>query len=89
LNEPPGQAEMHLLRAVQLYPDYADAHFELGLLYEDERQDAKAIEQYQLAIKLHSDLSKAHYRLGRLYQKSGQPELARKEFHAFEALEAK
>jgi len=89
LNQAPGQAEMHLLRAVQLNPAYADAHFELGLLYEDEKQDAKAIEQYQLAIKLHSDLSKAHYRLGRLYQKSGQPALARKEFQEFEGLEAK
>jgi len=55
----------------------------------NEKQDAKAIEQYQLAIKLHSDLSKAHYRLGRLYQKSGQPALARKEFQEFEGLEAK
>ena len=84
-----GQAEIHLLRAVQLNPSYADAHFELGLLYEDEKQDAKAIQQYQLATRLRSDLSKAHYRLGRLYQKSGQAALAQKEFHAFETLQAK
>ena len=88
-NSVPGQAEIHLLRAVQLNPAYADAHFELGLLYEDEKQDAKAIQQYQLATRLRSDLSKAHYRLGRLYQKSGQPALAEKEFHAFETLQAK
>ncbi len=85
----PGQAETHLLRAVQLNPAYADAHFELGLLYEDEKQDAKAIQQYQLATKLRADLSKAHYRLGRLYQKNGQPALAQKEFHAFETLQTK
>jgi tetratricopeptide (TPR) repeat protein len=84
-----GQAETHLLRAVQLNPAYAEAHFELGLLYEDEKQDAKAIQQYQLATRLRSDLSKAHYRLGRLYQKNGQPVLAQKEFHAFETLQAK
>jgi tetratricopeptide (TPR) repeat protein len=88
-NEALAQAETHLLRAVKLNPAYADAHFELGLLYEDEKQDAKAIEQYQLATRLRSDLSKAHYRLGRLYQKNGQPTLAQKEFHAFEALQPK
>jgi tetratricopeptide (TPR) repeat protein len=83
------EAEIHLLRAVKLNPAYADAHFELGLLYEDEKQDANAIQQYQLATSLRSDLSKAHYRLGRLYQKSGQSALAQKEFHAFETLQAK
>jgi tetratricopeptide (TPR) repeat protein len=83
------EAEIHLLRAVKLNPAYANAHFELGLLYEDEKQDAKAIRQYELATKLRADLSKAHYRLGRLYQKNGQPALAQKEFHAFETLQAK
>jgi tetratricopeptide (TPR) repeat protein len=84
-----GQAEMHLLRAVHLNPDYAEEHFELGLLYEDEKQETKAIQQYQLATRLRGDLSKAHYRFGRLYQKNCQPTLAQKGFHAFEALQAK
>jgi tetratricopeptide (TPR) repeat protein len=88
-NQAQDEAETHLLRAVQLNPAYAEAHFELGLLYEDEKQDAKAIQQYELATKLRSDLPKAHYRLGRLYQKSGQSVLAQKEFHAFETLQAK
>jgi tetratricopeptide (TPR) repeat protein len=88
-NSVEGQAEIHLLRAVQLNPAYAEAHFELGLLYEDEKQDAKAVQQYELATKLRFDLSKAHYRLGRLYQKNGQSALAQKEFHAFETLQAK
>jgi tetratricopeptide (TPR) repeat protein len=83
------KAEAHLLRAVQLNPAYAEAHFELGLLYEDEKLDANAIQEYQLATRLRSDLSKAHYRLGRLYQKNGQPVLAQKEFDAFEALKGK
>jgi tetratricopeptide (TPR) repeat protein len=83
------EAEKLLLRAVNLNPGYADAHFELGLLYEDEKQDAKAIREYEIATKLRSDLSKAHYRLGRLYQKNGQTALAQKEFQAFEVLKPK
>jgi len=83
-------AEKLLLRAVELKPQYAEAHFELGLLYEDEKRDAKAMREYQTTIQLGgADLSKAHYRLGRLYQKSGQPVLAQKEFDAFEALKGK
>jgi tetratricopeptide (TPR) repeat protein len=83
------EAENFLLRAVKLNPAHADAHYELGLLYEDEKQDTKAIYEYQLATRLRSDLSKAHYHLGRLYQKNGQPALAQKELDAFEALKAK
>jgi tetratricopeptide (TPR) repeat protein len=82
-------AEALLLRAVKLNPAYTEAHYELGLLYEDGGQDAKAIQEFQLAIKARSDFSKAHYRLGRLYQKHGQPALAQKELDAFEALKAK
>jgi tetratricopeptide (TPR) repeat protein len=83
------QAEMLLRRAVKLNPDYADAHYELGLLYEDTQQDAKAIREYRIATELRTDLAKAHYHLGRLYQKSGQAALAQKELNAFEALQSK
>jgi protein O-mannosyl-transferase len=77
------------VRAVKLNPAYTEAHYELGLLYEDGGQDAKAVQEFQLAIKTRSDFSKAHYHLGRLYQKHGQPALAQKELDAFEALKAK
>ena len=87
-NESQGGTEF-TLRAVKLDPSYADARFELGLFYEDEKQDAKAIQEYELAIKLRPDLSKAHYHLGRLYQKNGQPARAQKELDAFEALKTK
>ena len=83
------EAETHLVRAVKLNPAYTEAHYELGLLYEDGGQDAKAVQEFQLAIKTRSDFSKAHYHLGRLYQQHGQPALAQKELDAFEALKAK
>ena len=84
-----GEAEALLLKAVKLQPGFAEAHLELGLLYEDLKMDAKAIHEYETAARLRADLSKAHYRLGRLYQKSGQSALAKREFQAFEALKAK
>ncbi len=60
------QAETYLLKAVALKPEWAEAHYELGLLYEDEAQDFKAIPEFELAIKARTDLPKAHYHLARL-----------------------
>lgn len=82
-------AEQFLLRAVALKPDFADAHFELGMLYEEQSQNFEAVREYELAVKLRSDFAKAHYHLARLYRKAGREALARKEFRAFEALRAK
>ncbi len=84
-----GKAEALLHKAIKLNPNLAEAHLELGLLYEDRMQDAKAISEYRAATKLRANLSNAHYRLSRLYQRNGQPALAKKELHAFEALQAK
>jgi tetratricopeptide (TPR) repeat protein len=83
------QAERLLLRATKLSPEWPDAHYQLGLLYEDESLQDKAIREYQVAVRLRPDLAKAHYRLGRLYEKNGQPQLAQAEFHAFEALKGR
>lgn len=79
-------AESYLLRAVKLRPNFADAHYELGLLYEDGGQDVEAIRHYELAIKYAPTLAKAHYRLARLYKKSGRELLAQKEFQTLKAL---
>lgn len=78
-----------LQQATRLKPDWADPHYQLGLLYEDERQPANAIHEYQIAVRLQPNFAKAHYRLARLYEKNGQTQLAQSEFHAFEALKEK
>ncbi|MGB3404015.1 MAG: tetratricopeptide repeat protein [Microcoleaceae cyanobacterium] len=60
-------------KAIALRPDYAEAHYHLGLVYEDLQQYDKAKTEYQLAIQ--SDLDalkpldqlKAHNNLGRLH----------------------
>lgn len=90
LRKSPGEnvreAEKYLEKAVAIKPDFADAHYELGLLYEGQKRDAEAIHQYELAAKFQPSLAKAHYRLARLYRKDGHNELANKEFHNVQLL---
>ena len=82
-------AEPYLLKAVKLAPAFTDAHFELGLLYEDKQANVKAIEEYEIAIRQRPDFLKAHYHLARLYSKTGKAVSARRELAAVEALKAK
>ncbi len=83
------QAEDLLRKAVKLKPAWADAHYQLGLLYEDRASSDDAISQYQIAVRLQPSLATAHYRLAQLYRKKGQQELAQSEFRVFEALKSK
>jgi tetratricopeptide (TPR) repeat protein len=82
-------AEAFLLRAVQIKPEFTDAHYELGLLYRDLQEDTKAIAQLEIAVKQRPSFVQAHYHLAQLYKKSGQPDLARREFARIEELKAR
>lgn len=81
-------AEPFLLRAVELNPDFTDAHYELGALYQDLQQDRKAIQQFEIAAKQRPAFLQAHYHLAQLYNKNGALELARQEFSRIQALKA-
>jgi tetratricopeptide (TPR) repeat protein len=83
------KAEEHLRKAVKLNPGWAEAHYQLGLLYDDRALFDEAIREYQVAVRLRPDLATAHYRLAQLYQKRGQRELAQSEFQVFEKLKNK
>ena len=82
------KAELLLERATELNPTFADAHYQLGLLWEDEGQDAKAVQEYEAAARLNDKLKAAHYRLARLYAKAGRRAESRKEFQIVQSLEA-
>jgi tetratricopeptide (TPR) repeat protein len=80
------EAETYLARAIEIQPDFTDAHFELGVLYQDLQEDHRAIAQFEIATKQRPDFLQAHYRLAQLYKKTGNTALARKEFSRIEAL---
>ena len=82
-------AELYLAKAVKLNPSWADAHYELGLLYEDQHDYSRAIAEYEAAEAIEPATPKTHYRLAVLYRRNGQPALAKREMRAFEASKGK
>ena len=86
LNGSEEQVEALLHKAVALRPGFADAHFQLGLLYSDEGQTTRAVGELEETIRLRPDWKAAHYRLARLYAEEGKGELSRKEFQVFRSL---
>ena len=80
------QVESLLKRALTLDPNYADAYFQLGSLYADERKYKEATEQYELALKINPNAANTHYRLGQVFGRLGDPVHAQEEFAVFEKL---
>jgi len=78
--------ESLLKRAVTLDPNYADAFFQLGVLYADERKYPEAIEQYEQALKINPNAVNTHYRLGQALARHGDQTRAQEEFAVFERL---
>jgi tetratricopeptide (TPR) repeat protein len=54
-------------RALSLYPDYAEAHYNLATAYEDVLEQDKALGEYQRAIEADDQFSNAYNNLARLY----------------------
>ncbi|MGH9378914.1 MAG: carboxypeptidase regulatory-like domain-containing protein, partial [Terriglobia bacterium] len=83
------QARAENEKAVALTPGFAAAHFQLGILYDQERMTAPAIQQYREAIRLNPALSTAHYRLAQDLLHSGARVEARTEMDSYEKLRDK
>lgn len=75
-----------LEHALTLNPGYADAYFQLGILYAEGHKYADAIEQYQRALNINPNAANAHYRLGQALARLGNETRAQEEFSIFERL---
>ena len=80
------QAAPLLQKAVELAPDSAMAHRDLGMVYAAQNHNQEAVDEFQEAIRLAPSDVNAHYRLARLYRSMGSSAEANAEFDKSRAL---
>jgi tetratricopeptide (TPR) repeat protein len=68
--------EALLKRAIAAAPAFYDAHYELGILYQDQQKYPDAIRELNQTVALRPDFNRAHYRLFLLYSRTHQKQLA-------------
>jgi FkbM family methyltransferase len=65
-------AEKWYLRALNIQPQLAKSHYNLGFVYEQEDEWEKAIDNYTHAITINENYTKAYYRLGLIFKRQQQ-----------------
>jgi tetratricopeptide (TPR) repeat protein len=68
--------EALLKRAIAADPTLFEAHYELGILYQDQQKYQDAIRELNQTVTLRPDFNRAHYRLFLLYSRTHQKQLA-------------
>ena len=68
--------EALLKKAIAANPDFYEAHFQLGVLYQDQQKYPEAIREFERTLALRPDFGRAHYRLFLLYSRTHQKQLA-------------
>lgn len=81
-----GQVESLLQTAVRLEPKLGPAYLQLGILYSERNDLAKAIPGYEKAAEIDPTLAAAHYRLAQAYRQAGDKLKAQEELQRFEQL---
>ena len=80
------RAEALLQKAIRLDPTLATAQVQLGILYAERKDFARAIRSYQAAIAAAPKLEEAHYRLGQIYMLTGEKAKGRSELELYRQL---
>ena len=57
--------------ALRINPDYAEAHYNLGVVYTRQGRIDEAIRELQAALRINPDFADAHYNLGVIYRATG------------------
>ena len=83
------EAEAHYRRAIEIDPNYAEAHNNLGLLLDDRGRRAEAAEQFRKALEINPQYVQAHNNLGVLLMNQGMMADAIVQFRAAVALDPK
>jgi len=79
-------AVANLNEALRLNPNFAEAHYELGLIALAQGKVEQGIGALEKAVSLDPQLAAAHYRLGLAYQRTGNSARAKEELNRFRAL---
>ena len=75
-----------LEKAVRLDPKLGAAWLELGILFAERNDYAKAISTWQSAVVNGAEMEELHYRLAQAYRKTGEPAKAKAEIERYEQL---
>ena len=54
-------AQEHLEKAIQIHPEFADAHYELALLLKDKKEFEKSKEHFLKTIEIRPEFPVAHF----------------------------
>lgn len=81
--------ESELAVAVREQPQFAAAHFELGIVHENAGDVTSAIAEFSQAVHLEPEVADWRYRLARAYRRAGQIPAAESEMERFLQLKAK
>ena len=76
------QAELHLRKAIQIYPDYPEANNNLGYALANKGNWKDAMVSYRAALKVRPNYVKAHNNLGIALSEQGKTDEALAEFRA-------
>jgi tetratricopeptide (TPR) repeat protein len=77
------EVETLLRKSTALDPRLADAHLQLGILYDDQHREQEAIPEFQAAIRLNPDDPDAHYHLAQAYLRTGDKERSQEELQLY------
>jgi tetratricopeptide (TPR) repeat protein len=80
------EARNYLKDSLDCDPKLAQAHYELGVVYEKEDKTPDAIQELNLAAALDPSYPDPHYSLGRIYRKLGEAKKAENALATFQKL---